>query len=124
MNKKIMAACIITMVLVCNGMSDICYAMNKTEIGRADAGEASVVASITANGTKTSCNASSSETSDFKVVGCVYGSTAYSEYTHSAYQTSSCSFGDNWAFVVTYAQAQFEVSGYSGYCEINVRIEE
>ena len=37
MNRKIMklmAACIITVIFLRNGMADICYAMNKTEIGR------------------------------------------------------------------------------------------
>lgn len=76
MNRKIMklmAACIITVIFLRNGMADICYAMNKTEIGRDDAGEASVTASLTANGARTSLNASSSETSDFQVQGYVYG---------------------------------------------------
>lgn len=127
MNRKIMklmAACIITVIFLRNGMADICYAMNKTEIGRDDAGEASVTASLTANGARTSLNASSSETSDFQVQGYVYGINDYLAYRHDAYQTSACSFSDNWKFVVTYAQAKFEVSGYSGDCTINLIVQE
>lgn len=127
MNKKIikiMAACIITMVLVCNGMSDICYAMNKTEIGRADAGEASVVASVTTNGSKTSWNASSSETSDFRVEGVVYDKVNYNEYLHSAYQTSAYSSSETWSFEPTFTNATFDVSGYTGDCVITLTITE
>ncbi len=127
MNRKIMklmAACIITVIFLRNGMADICYAMNKTEIGRDDAGEASVTASLTANGARTSLNASSSETSDFRVEGIVYNSKTYETYLHSAYQTSACSFSDTWSFEPIFVNAVFEVSGYTGDCIINLSVTE
>lgn len=122
-NIKIMAACFVTVVLICNGMSYICYAMNKTEIGRAYAGEAYVTAYITADGNKTTCNADSTETSDFSVEGHVYDDNNYKYYSHDAYQTSACSFCDTWKFEPAYVSAAFSVGGYTGYCNINLNID-
>ncbi len=119
-----MAACIITVIFLRNGMADICYAMNKTEIGRDDAGEASVTASLTANGVRTSLNASSSETSDFQVQGYVYGVNDYSAYRHDAYQTSACSFSDKWKPPPTPAHPPPPPPGYSGDCTINLIVQE
>lgn len=121
-NIKIMAACFVTVLLISNVRLDICYAMNKTETEHACAGEAYVTVSITANGNKTSYNASSPETSDFSIQGYVYDNNNYKYYSHDAYQTSACSFSDTWNFEPDFAEAVFNVGGYTGDCTIRLNI--
>lgn len=122
--KKAAKAIVIVLSVLLAGAYSVrdCRAMNATGIKRDYAGDAFVTAEVNVNGYNVSWNGGSTETSDFQISGFVYNPYFYRVISYDAYQTSACSFGQTYEFEPSFAQATFNISGYSGSCSLTVTV--